>query len=171
MAPSKNIFGVDILGRFAKKSDLLKYLSELHNNLSALTQDVRNRPKGLENTALQLIATKLLDHTDKDVRLLTSCCIVEVLREFAPEAPYSDDDMVRIFEVIISQIRGISLYDKESAVGRQILYILNNLAQAKSCVVPIILAQNGVHGAEDVANSMFEAILSSVRVEHSEESK
>eukprot|EP01034_Spumella_vulgaris_P029375 gene29375-36419_t len=74
--------------------------------------------------------------------------------------------MVKAFEVIITQLRGLSNYDKESSVGRQIIYILTMLSTVKSCVVPVMLAQNGVHGAEEVAISMFDAILSSVRADH-----
>jgi sister-chromatid-cohesion protein PDS5 len=160
-----------ILVKYSKKADLLKYLYELHNSLARLNQDAAQRPKGLESISNQLIDPKILNHSDKDVRLLTSCCLVDILRIFAPEAPFGDEEMVRVFEVIITQLRGLSNYEKDSSVGRQILYILTMLSTVKSCVVPVMLAQNGVHGAEEVAISMFDAILSSVRTDHSSDSK
>ena len=83
--------------------------------------------------SLQFIAPKILNHSDKEVRLITCCCIVDILRIFAPEAPYSDNDMVRVFEVLISQIGGISTHDVTSVSSRRILYILSSIATVKSC--------------------------------------
>lgn len=170
MAPA-NLYSVNILSSYGKKADLITYLNQLHKSLNLLSQDVKDRPKGLKNIALQLIAPKILEHSDKDVRLLATCCVVDMLRIFAPEAPYSPEDTVKVFEVIVAQLRGLSTYDVSSSVGIQIFYILNSISSVKSCVVPVILAQNNVDGAEEVVVSLFDAILSSIRVEHSQEGK
>lgn len=170
MPPKNDLYSGSILNKYSKKNELIKYLNELHNSLNALAQDIEVRPKGLESISMQLIDQRILNHTDKDVRLLTACCLVDVLRLFAPEAPYSDDDMLRVFELIIAQLRGLSLYDKESAAGRQILYILTMLSTVRSCLVPVIMAVNGVPGAEEIVISMLEAILA-VREEHSADGK
>jgi len=82
---------------------------------------------------MQLISTKLLKHSDKEVRLVTCCCIVEILRVFAPDAPFNDDDMVLVFEVLISQVAGMSNCDSSSSAMSKILYILSSLATVKSC--------------------------------------
>ena len=112
---------------------------------------------------------KVLGHSDKDVRLLSACCIVDILRVFAPEAPYCDEEMVRVFEVIISQIRSLSTYDIGSATGSKVVYILDSLATVKSCVVPVIMAQTGVQGAEDLMTSLFDALISVFRPDHAED--
>lgn len=96
-------------------------------------QDLQDRPKELSSLSLQLIAPKILNHSDKEVRLITCCCIVDILRIFAPEAPYGDNDMVSVFEVLISQIGGISTHEAASASSRKILYILSSIATVKSC--------------------------------------
>ena len=90
MPPSKqDIYGVNITtGKYKNKSELINYLKELHTNLHGLSQELADRPKGLQNIALQLIEPKILNNSDKDVRLLTSCCIVDLLRIYAPEVQH-----------------------------------------------------------------------------------
>ena len=153
-----------------KKLELTKNLLELSSVLSLIGQTPGDRPRGLETISTQLVSPRLLAHHDKDVRLLTTCCIVDVLRIFAPEAPYSEDDLVRIFRVIIAQIRCLSTCDvQDSATGEKTLYILQSLAVVKSCVVPVGLAKNGVEGADGLVHELFDAIISSIRSEHTSE--
>jgi sister-chromatid-cohesion protein PDS5 len=65
------------------------YRSDLHSALAGLSQEVRDRPKQLGAIAAHLISDKLLGSSDKEVRMLTLTCLVDVLRVYAPEAPYS----------------------------------------------------------------------------------
>lgn len=165
-----SICDVNILTKYPKKGDLLNYLNKLHHALSVTTQEVSDRPKGLKSISKQLVSSKLLAYNDKDVRLLTTCCIADILRVFAPEAPYNNEDTILAFNAINTQIRGLATYDSmESILSSKVFYILNSIATVQSCVVPVILAQSGVHGAADTVISMFDAILSSIRTEHPEE--
>ena len=163
------VFDPNYLGRVGRKGDLIIRLNALHKGLNELSQDPNDLPKNLPATAAQLVSTKMLGHSDKDVRLLSACCIVDILRVFAPEAPFCDEEMVRVFDVIISQIRSLSTYDIGSATGSKVAYILNSLSKVKSCVVPVIMAQTGVQGAEDLIVSLFDALISVFRPDHTEE--
>ncbi|CAN0535126.1 unnamed protein product, partial [Ectocarpus sp. 12 AP-2014] len=49
----------------------------------------------------------LLCHQNSDYRLLVACCLVEVLRIFAPDAPYTDDQVLATLSLIITQLRGL----------------------------------------------------------------
>jgi hypothetical protein len=40
-----------------------------------------------------LISRNLLDHSDPDVKLVVTSCLVELVRITAPESPYDDDVM------------------------------------------------------------------------------
>lgn len=153
----------------SKKNDLVNYLVELHKSLCQLSQSVADRPKGFRVTTDQLISSKILNHSDKDVRLIACCCVVDVLRIFAPEAPFSDEDTIKAFDVLTAQIRGMATTDMQSAVGLKINYLLSSLGTVKSCVVPVLLAQQGVSGADETVTAFLDALLSSVRPEHSEE--
>lgn len=44
-----------------------------------------------------IIKPELLQHQDRDVKLLVATCICEITRITAPEAPYSDDVLKVIF--------------------------------------------------------------------------
>lgn len=167
----EGVYEPNFLGRAGRKGDLIVRLNALHKSLNELSQDPNDLPKGLQSTAAQLVSTKILSHSDKDVRLLSACCIVDVLRVFAPEAPFCDEEMVRVFEVIVSQIRSLSTYDIGSATGSKVVYILNSLSTVKSCVVPVIMAQSGVQGADELMTSLFDALISVFRPDHTEDGK
>ena len=94
---------------------------------------------------------------------------MDVLRIFAPEAPFEDEEMIRVFEVLIHQLRGLATNDLGSGTGIKIYFILNSLSSVKSCVVPVILMENGVAGARELVITMFDVLISSIRTEHSEE--
>ena len=171
MAPGNSaLYGFNILKRHAKNRDLIIYLNDLHKALSQLSQEIIDRPKDLKDTALQLVSPKLLSHSDKDVRVLCTCCIVDILRVFAPEAPFNNDDTLSAFTAITNQLRGLATYDSVGSIlSSKVYYILNSISTVQSCVVPVMLGKSGVFGADDVVTSMLEAILSSVRPEHPEE--
>lgn len=40
-----------------------------------------------------LVATRLMRHADRKVKVLVASCIAEIVRITAPEAPYTDDQM------------------------------------------------------------------------------
>jgi sister-chromatid-cohesion protein PDS5 len=155
--------------KLSKKAELVQRLSELHSALAGLSQEVRDRPKQLGAIAAQLISDKLLGSGDKDVRILTLTCLVDVLRVYAPEAPYSEEELCSIFQAINRELRGLATCDMTSVSGSRLLYVLRSLATVKSCVVVVFLTQNNVRGSNEVFNDLFEVLVSSIRPEHSEE--
>jgi len=50
--------------------------------------------------ALHLAEDYFLMHQSKDVQLLIACCIADVLRVYAPEAPYKDPEQVKVCECV-----------------------------------------------------------------------
>eukprot|EP01038_Epipyxis_sp_PR26KG_P018271 gene18271-25711_t len=113
---SDEIFGVNISVKYLKKIDLINYLNTLHTCLTSLSQNVRDRPKGLVETSKYLLSPKIIKHIDKDVRLLAACCCADILRIFAPEEPYQDEDTINVFQLIIAQLRGLSTYDADTGI-------------------------------------------------------
>lgn len=47
----------------------------------------------LKGVAASLAHRNLLHHKDRGVKAYTACCLVELLRLFAPDAPFSDDQL------------------------------------------------------------------------------
>jgi sister-chromatid-cohesion protein PDS5 len=46
--------------------------------------------------ALHLVKEFFLSHDSKDVQLLVGCCIADILRVFAPEAPYKEPEQIKV---------------------------------------------------------------------------
>jgi sister chromatid cohesion protein PDS5 len=169
MAPTVNpAFASDYLTKISRKNELITRLNTLHQSLSELSQNEKDRPKSLRALAGQLVSKAILSNADREVRLLSCCCIVDILRIYAPDAPYSDDELCLAFDGIIHAIRGLSTYDPSSGIGSKIFYILNNLSTVKSCSIIVYLADQGVGGAYDRLKEFFEALVSSIRTEHSD---
>lgn len=57
-----------------------------------MDQDLVDRTELLDLSA-QLAAQSLIKHKDRAVRILTACALANILRLFAPEAPYSADQL------------------------------------------------------------------------------
>jgi hypothetical protein len=153
-----------VSGRVGKILELKTHLNTLHDCLKKRSQDLN--PDDLQKTADRLISSKFLDSKDQDVRLLSVYCIVDILKF---EYPYSDEDMVRIFEEIISQIRRLSEYDIESETGKIVAYVLESISSVNSCVIPVTLEEKGVPGAESLVNFLFDALISGFNPKYTED--
>lgn len=51
---------------------------------------------------LHLAEDYFLKHISRDVQLLIACCIADVLRVYAPEAPYKDPEQVKVCNFCIN---------------------------------------------------------------------
>ena len=60
-------------------------------------QDENNEYKQL---ALYLAGEFFLDHNNKDVRLLVACCMADIFRIFAPEAPFTEPGQLKVLIVL-----------------------------------------------------------------------
>lgn len=93
-------------------------------------QDEKHVPDYIQ-LALMLVDEYFLQHSSRDVQLLVACCIADILRVFAPEAPYKDQDQIKaIFMFFIKQLNGLK--DPKDASFKRYFYLLENLAFVKS---------------------------------------
>eukprot|EP00057_Strongylocentrotus_purpuratus_P033215 XP_790621.2 PREDICTED: sister chromatid cohesion protein PDS5 homolog A [Strongylocentrotus purpuratus] len=84
-----------------------------------------------EPLALHLLEPFLFKHSSKDVRLLVGCCLADVFRIFAPEAPYRTGEQLKlIFQFLNKQLWGLENVDGPS--WKRYFYLLENLAMVKS---------------------------------------
>jgi len=60
-----------------------------------MAQDENNASE-YKQLALYLSSEFFLEHSNKDVRLLVACCIADIFRVFAPEAPFTDQELVKV---------------------------------------------------------------------------
>ena len=75
-------------GRPIAVKDLLARLQELCEELRGLEQEEVDRDS-LVPVAKELADRSLLQHKDAGVRAWTACCLVDVFRLCAPDAPYT----------------------------------------------------------------------------------
>lgn len=71
---------------------LIKRLEALSKELSELDQGATDLDS-LKNVAKHLGHRNLIQHKDQGVKAYTACCLVDILRLFVPDAPYSDDQL------------------------------------------------------------------------------
>ncbi|XP_039012527.1 sister chromatid cohesion protein PDS5-like [Hibiscus syriacus] len=84
-----------------------------------------------------IVKPELLNHQDREAKLLVATCICEITRIIAPEAPYSDDILKDILSLIVGTFNGLSDTSGLS-FGRRVV-ILETLAKYRSCVVMLDL--------------------------------
>lgn len=71
---------------------LLKHLNTLSKELEELDQEVVD-PNSLTKVAKEVASHQILSHKDKGVRAYAACCVVDILRLCAPDAPFTPTQM------------------------------------------------------------------------------
>ncbi|GAA5968515.1 hypothetical protein JCM11641_007665 [Rhodosporidiobolus odoratus] len=113
-------------------SELSKRLKTLHNHLQDFDQDLVDTDS-LTSAARDLIHPSLLLHKDKGVKAYVGACLVDILRLYAPDAPYTSAELKDLFDFLIRQFRHVgSVNDPHQA---EFFFIVDSLASVKSIVL------------------------------------
>jgi sister chromatid cohesion protein PDS5 len=75
-------------GRAIPTADLLRRLEALFTELREMDQGEVDK-ESLTKVAKELVGQNLIGHKDKGVRAFTACCLVDVLKICAPDAPFT----------------------------------------------------------------------------------
>ncbi|GFO14487.1 sister chromatid cohesion protein pds5 homolog b [Plakobranchus ocellatus] len=144
------------------KDELIRRLKVLARAFQDMGQDDNDSYAPL---ALHLATDTYMEHTNKDVRLLTACCIADVFRVFAPEAPYKEADQIKeIFMFFIQQLRGLE--DPEAPSFKRYFYLLENLSWVKSFNICIELEEN-----QEIFCALFKLFFSIIDDKHTSKVK
>ncbi|KAG6004309.1 hypothetical protein E4U21_001168 [Claviceps maximensis] len=121
----------------------------------------------LKDVAASLAHRNLLQHKDRGVKAYTACCLVDILRLFVPDAPFTDDQLKMIFTLFIKDILP-ALFDPTNPYNSQHKYVLMSLSEVKS-----ILLISDIDGADDLLlrlfNSTFDGVSTSSRASSEEQ--
>ncbi|EGD89097.1 hypothetical protein H112_04016 [Trichophyton rubrum D6] len=120
-------------GKAIPVAHLLQRLEELGSELRMLDQEDIDR-NSLTKVSQELADGHLLGHRDKGVRAWTACCVVDILRLCAPNAPFTVNQLKDIFTLIVTSIIP-ALADPSNAYNDQHIYVLSSLADVKSIVL------------------------------------
>ncbi|XP_078165955.1 binding protein isoform X5 [Carex rostrata] len=145
----------------SSKDELVELLKKTASSLSEIEQSPRPSVLDSLNDCFDAFSKpELLKHEDSDAKVIIATCICEITRITAPEAPYSDDVLRDMFEIIVGTFSGLK--DSNSATFPRRVAILETLARYRSCVVMLDLDCN------DLINEMFHNFFSVVSDDHSQ---
>ncbi|CAL0305735.1 unnamed protein product [Lupinus luteus] len=154
-------FGEKLVDPPSSVEDLLSLLDQVDTLLSRVEQSPSISMQNAFSPSLKaLISDKLLRHSDADVKVAVASCISELTRITAPEAPYGDDQMKEVFQLIVSSFE--NLYDKTSRSYAKRTTILETVAKVRSCVVMLDLE------CDALISKMFQHFLKEIREHHPE---
>uniref|UniRef100_A0A8C0VLL9 PDS5 cohesin associated factor B n=1 Tax=Cyanistes caeruleus TaxID=156563 RepID=A0A8C0VLL9_CYACU len=115
--------GVKEISDKISKEEMVRRLKMVVKTFMDMDQDSEEEKELYLNLALHLASDFFLKHPDKDVRLLVACCLADIFRIYAPEAPYTSPDKLKdIFMFITRQLKGLE--DTKSPQFNRYFYLL-----------------------------------------------
>lgn len=79
-------------GRPIPTTELVKRLDKLSKELTELDQDWEHK-ESLNKVAKELCSANILGHKDKGVKAFAACCLVDILKICAPDAPFTPSQL------------------------------------------------------------------------------
>ena len=132
-SPKKLRFREKLTGKGLSTDILLKKLKQLHQELADMDQEVVD-VGSLSPVRKELISTSLLLHKDRGVKAYTACCLADLLRLYAPDAPYNQNELRDIFQFFFRQL-STGLKGTDSAYYNEYFHLLESLSTVKSVVL------------------------------------
>ncbi|SCU94888.1 LADA_0G12090g1_1 [Lachancea dasiensis] len=113
-------------------TQILERLAQLQDELSGLQQGVVNLAT-VNRYKSELVNRKVLKSKDLGIRAFAACCLSDILRLYAPDAPYTDKELVEIFQLFLEQFS--LLQQPENGYIMQQTYLITNLLEYRSIVL------------------------------------
>ncbi|KAI9505130.1 armadillo-type protein [Coemansia spiralis] len=136
-------------------SELYKQLKKLSKELNGLEQETVDT-QSLDTVTQQLLAPSLLKHKEAGIVAYATCCIADILRLYAPEAPYSDSEIKNIFNVFIDQLQLLGDQNNQFFPLRE--YLLTSLATVRT---PALVAM--LPDSEQIVSRFFTVLFGVVK--------
>ena len=93
-----------------------------------------------------------------DVKVSVLSCIIEITRITAPNAPYKDEQMKEIFQLILAAFENMS--HVSTCSYKKVVSILDTIAKVKLCLVMLDLEYDAL------VVKMFQSFLKMIRSNH-----
>lgn len=124
----------------------LASLDQEHVDLSSLTA-VRQ----------ELVNNAILLHKDRGVKSYAACCLADILRLYAPDAPYTQSQLRDIFQFFFRQLFN-GLKGTDSPYYSEYFHLLESLSTVKTVVLVCDLPT-----ADDIMSEIFRDLFNLVR--------
>jgi sister-chromatid-cohesion protein PDS5 len=127
---------------------------ELTKRLKAVLEETGSWPQGENTEKLKFIAkdigeSALQKHASFDIRLLVACIAADILRVFAPDAPYDRSQLQSIFSLFLSSFYQLC---NPTTLPRA-FYLLERLVSVKAF---------SLAAAEEISEDMLENLLATI---------
>ncbi|KAI3626699.1 PDS5 [Malassezia furfur] len=134
---------------------VLERVQALRRELAATEQDTLDT-KHLDPYCDALKKSEFLQHPRAAVRASVACCLSDMLRLYAPNAPFSEAEIAQIFAQFLAQLTepGSSLADRDAELYADKVYVLQSLSTVKSVALVC-----DVHGASKLISSYFAQLM------------
>ncbi|CAL4140749.1 unnamed protein product, partial [Meganyctiphanes norvegica] len=140
--------------------EMIRRLKTLAHTLQSMGQDDGAYQEYVP-LAMHIADDFFLTYPSRDVQLLIACCIADILRVYAPEAPYKDPAQVKVlFMFLIKQLGGLK--DPKDPAFKRYFYLLENLAYVKSFNMCFELED-----CQEIFCKLFKLMFNIVNDEHS----
>lgn len=123
---------ISTVDNLIQTDELLNRLIALHQELSTLEQGQVDLST-LDRYRNDLNNRKLLKHKDNGVRAFVACCLSDILRLYAPDAPYTESQLTEIFRLILSQFELLGSSDNGYYI--QQTYLITRMLEYRSIVL------------------------------------
>lgn len=117
---------------------------------------MKKRDDALKPLIDAVVCGGLLQHEDKDVKLLVAICVTELFRIKAPEPPFEDKHLRDVFKLIIGLFADLA--DTENSLFSKRVKVLDTVAQLKCCLLMLEI------DCIDLVLEMFNVFFSAVRL-------
>lgn len=155
-SPKKLKFHDKLVGKGLSIDALQKKLKGLHKELAEMEQEAVDTTS-LASVKKELINNSILLHKDRGVKAYTACCLADLLRLYAPDAPYTQSELRDIFSFFFKQLT-TGLKGSDSPYYNEYFHLLESLSTVKSVVLVCDLPS-----AEELMTEIFRGCFGLVR--------
>ena len=157
-SPKKLKFHEKLVGKGLSIDALQKKLKALHNELAEMDQEHVDT-HSLSTVRKELVHPTILLHKDRGVRTYTACCLADLLRLYAPDAPYTQAELRDIFSFFLRQLTQ-GLKGSDSPYYNEFFHLLESLSTVKSVVLVCDLPS-----AEELMADIFKGFFSIIKLD------
>lgn len=138
---------------------LLKRVKQARTELSEMDQDAVD-VNSLREICKELVTPALMLHKDKAVKANVACCLADMLRLFAPNAPFTPTELRDIFQFFLHQLTmpAAGLSKPNGPQYTEYFYLLESLSNVKSVVLVCDLTN-----ADEMMAEYFKGLLDLAR--------
>ncbi|KAJ3762232.1 cohesin-associated protein Pds5 [Lentinula raphanica] len=132
-SPKKLAFREKLVTKGQSNDSLLKKLKALHSELAGMDQDLVDA-NSLSGVRKELVSSSIMLHKDRGVKAYAACCMADILRLYAPDAPYTQAELRDIFQFFFKQLSN-NLKGSDVTYYSQYFHLLESLSTVKSIVL------------------------------------